>query len=138
MGLKQTVSLFSWDELCLHWSVDSFHEVGTVTYDVRERPFLFDSINSPALQCPGETGREQPYYHTGSALMNAQLYSLPDPGVCLLQKQMETSEHVNARKADFLTDFTLFYVLQGSRFKCVSCSSLHQGHIQLLTFCDWV
>lgn len=32
--------------------------------------------------------------------MNAQLYSLLDPPICLLQKQMETSEHTNARTAD--------------------------------------
>lgn len=41
---------------------------------------------------------------------------------------------MNARTADFWTHFTLFCVLQGSHFKCVSCSSSHQGHIQLLTW----
>lgn len=70
----------------------------------------------------------------GSGLENTQLYSLLDSEVYLPQKQVEISEHMNAKKADFWTNFILSCVLQGSCLKCVSCSSSHQGHILLLTW----
>lgn len=54
--------LYSQDEFNLHWSVGSSCErwLETVTYDARERPFFFKSINSPAVQCLGDTGSEEP------------------------------------------------------------------------------
>lgn len=98
------VNFFSQDELCLHCSVDPCGEkrLGTVTYDARERPLVFESINSPAVQCSGNTGsEEEPYYHAGSGLTNALLSSLSDPQVCLLKKQMKTIEHMTGRRQIF-------------------------------------
>lgn len=74
-------------------------QLGTVIYDGRERPLFFDPINSLAVQCPGNMSNEEPY-DTGSGLLSAQLYSLLDLQAYLFRKQIETSEHMSARKVE--------------------------------------
>lgn len=72
-----------------------------MTYDARERLFFSESINSPAVQCLGDTGSEEPCYHMGSGLVSALLLDCWLSGFVAFQKQMQTPEHRNAGKADF-------------------------------------
>lgn len=94
--------LCSQDESNLYRSVGSSERwLGTMTYDARERLFFSESILSPAVQCLGDTGSEEPCYHMGSGLVGALLYRPLAVGSVSFQKQLQTPEHRNAGKADF-------------------------------------
>ena len=128
VGLLRVVNGFSQDALCLYCSVDAWNS--SLWFKGKTALLGFCKFTS----FPASPKHSEEPSHMGSGLVNAPLYSLLDSEVYLPQKQMETSEHMNARKADFWTNFILSCVLQGSCLKCVSCSSSHQGHILLLTW----
>lgn len=69
----------------------------------RERPFFFESINPPAVQCLGDTGSEDPCYHMGSGLVNAWLA----PQVCLLSDANANPRAWECREGRFMILYLL-------------------------------